>query len=600
VAVLVDEAVALIVEAPGRWLRVALLPAVPMALIALAYVQAHRSAWVHEPWEGTPALGSALFGLALTVAYLARGVGHGAVAREVVARLHPAAARPTGRLPVFSLCCAAAIGATATLVGAGMLLLPAFFFAGRFADLPGALAVEGRGVAGGLVRPRPMGTLFKATRATALSAGVGLLVWANLVAGANIVVVLLRALTGVDAGVLAAAVSPTNGAFLITAAIFAGLIVEPLWAVVRALLYLDARLGRSGADLTDRWSAAISRRGGGVALAVALLLSASPGRADDGVTPEEYADRLARHRAEVDEAVAAYAGSGWESLGALHDEADLTELVGLPGGDSVFVDGSVLLGELPREIHSDGTRADAVRTADTLARAEAAARALGRSTPAQGPSAEALLDRVLAEGDIDQSVRGATADRRRDSLREKIASWWDSLFVEEPVASRRTRSSLPFDLRWVGAAAALLAVAALLVLLGVRFADPAARLRLRDRSVQGPGLSALPDARSRTPGGWTESARALRDQGRLREAVRAHFLAVLAALDRRREIDYRPEHTNGALLRGYRGDAAGLERFEWATGAFERAWYGEDDPDLPQVQAMEAACAPLVHPEARP
>ncbi len=601
---LADEAAALIVADPRLWVRTALLPSLPLGVAGLAYVHVHRTVWIHEPWEGAPLVGSVAFGFVLMVAYLVRGVGHGATARAVVRRLHPAAEIPDPRLPVWDLACAAALGAAATLLGAAMLLLPGIVLAGRFADLPGAVAVEGRGVAAGLSRPRPAGSVLKAARGASLAAGVGFLVWVNLVFGASVSVVLLRALTGLDVGLLSAAVSPANGAFLATAAMLAWLIVDPLWAVLRAMLYLDVRLGRSGADLADRWEAA--RPGvaaAGTALLVLLFAGPVGAQDEDTESPDAYADRLDATADRIDAAVEGYEASGWEDLEEIKDESwTLYGIVALSDGGSLAVDGAILLEDLPAQIHTDSTSERATRTATMVHEAASAARRLGESKPAEGVPPEALLDAVLADGGYDVEMRGVPSDRRRQGLRDGIAARWQELldWLFEPNPVRRTRGSSPrFDVRWLGAGAALAAVFVLILVLGMRFGESRGRPGLRDRAGPGRVPSDLPDARSRTPDGWSRAARAFREEGRHREAVRAHYLAVLAALDRRREIDYRPEHTNGALVRGYRGPADGLGRFAWATGAFERAWYGEDEPDLPQVDAMEATCRELVVPEAR-
>jgi hypothetical protein len=607
--VLADEAVALLIEEPHVWFRAAVLPAVPLAVLTLIYVQIHRTVWVEAAWEGAPLLGSVVFGLLLTLAYVGRGVGHGRVARLVVTRLHPTAPIPDGPLPALQLALGAAIGAALAVLGAGFGLLPGLFIVGYFADLPGAIAVEGRGVAGAAWRPRPSGTLFRATRGAALGIGVFLLVWFNLLVGAALGVGLLRSLMGIDPGLLAAAVSPTNGAFLAASAVAAFVLVEPFWSVMRALLYLDVRLGRSGADLTDRWAAA-KPGAASVAVLVGALFLASPTWAQgpllsevptSAMTPEAYAHDLAWIRSEIDDAVTSYDSTGWEGLGYISDRrASLSATVAVPGGGSIELSGELLLEGLPDQLHSDSTREDALATAQLLRSAEEAALGLRDLTKREGPSGAELLDEVLAKGDYEITMRGVPADRRRQSLRDRVAAWWQALFVDNATVSSAPRRapSFGFDIRWLGAASALLALAGLLVFLGMRFGVIERRPSLRGREGRSSFPTILPDARSQTPTAWSNMAHSLVAEGRLREAVRAHYLAALAALDRRREIDYRPEHTNGALIRGYRGAPEGQRVFVGATERFERAWYGEDQLALQDVAAMETECAVLVGGEA--
>jgi hypothetical protein len=602
----------------------------------LAYVHLHRTVWSIQPWEDGPFLGSLAFGVVITAAYLARGVAHGVVARSVVARLHPAAGAPPP-LPVFALISASAIGAGGVILGGLCGGIPGLFIAGWFADLPGVLAVEEGGVWRALTRSRPRGAVFKATRGVVMTLGIGALVWFNLVAGANAAVVILRALTGADTGALALAVAPTNGGFLAAAAVLSFLIVEPLWVVLRGLLYLDARLGRSGVDLGDRWEAlkiaraAVEptqrprRRPGasvtGVLAALWLGTTASFGAAQeqeapveltiemhevlenrvDGSVPSPYAARVGSARVALEEAIERYDTSGWEDLDEIRSEAEgaLLDAVPLPGGARLEVDGRVLVDDLPDQIHSSFTRERAMRAAELLADAEAGARALTRASTADGPSPRDLLARILADGEYDVRVETGDQDARRQGFQERLARWWRSFLdsfdgAPAPQTTPRVSPNLSgFDLRWIPATLAILGVAAVLLMLGIRLGDRPRRPGLGESAEDPRGGSSLPDARTRTPVGWREHARGLRAEGRLRDAVRAQYLGVLAALDRRREIDYRPERTNGALIASFRGVQARRRPFEEATRRFEVVWYGEHGVEERDLDAMEATCVAL-------
>jgi len=83
------------------------------------------------------------------------------------------------------------------------------------------------------------------------------------------------------------------------------------------------------------------------------------------------------------------------------------------------------------------------------------------------------------------------------------------------------------------------------------------------------------DIRDRPPRSFLEEAAALRAQGKLREALRALYLATLVALDRRRWIAFDPHLTNWQYLRQMPRGAI-RDAFKQFTRLFDYKWYGEE------------------------
>jgi len=96
------------------------------------------------------------------------------------------------------------------------------------------------------------------------------------------------------------------------------------------------------------------------------------------------------------------------------------------------------------------------------------------------------------------------------------------------------------------------------------------------------------DLRERPPEEFLDDASVLAQKGRLREALRALYLATLVALDRRRLITFDPHRTNWQYLRQMpRGEARTL--FADFTRIFDHKWYGAE----PTTQADYEACRAL-------
>ncbi|MBW3562665.1 MAG: DUF4129 domain-containing protein [Actinobacteria bacterium] len=136
----------------------------------------------------------------------------------------------------------------------------------------------------------------------------------------------------------------------------------------------------------------------------------------------------------------------------------------------------------------------------------------------------------------------------------------------------------------IGWAIAVLAVVALVVLT-VRF--------LRGTRARGaPGDGDVTAAhRPRAPTEWLEEAKQHVRAGRLREASRCRYRALVAELERRGLIEDRPGRTvgeeTGALRR--RRPAVAVP-FADAAEVFQRAWYGPEDPYRADLERLSHLC----------
>lgn|GEM_PF-1836332 len=629
-AVLLDEAVGIVASDPLRWGPAALLPSLPLLIASLVFLHAHRVAWLDRAWDGRVGLLSAALSAAVVVGLGLRAVGQGWLARALVATVHPAALpldaeglrRAPGRLPFASLFLVGVIGPT--LVGLGLLCagFPALLVAGWLLPATSVAAIEGLDAAATLRRltTLPRGTTPRGASALILHGLVLTVGWINVFAGALVAVYLLRMLTGVEVTALLRALGPTNPVAVIGSLLVASWLADGVWSVQRVLVYLDARLKQSGSDLTERWEqlrARQARRLGVALLALALLPAVARAEPDEEVQAllqlledgagieapdslQQYEADLEHWRQRLDVQIEAYEASGFEDLELLRDEVatGAVRTLTLPDGSELDIDSTLLLDDMPTWIHDDASRGEAVRFGERLAEAEARLRAFRDPAAAVEPGLDpaALLEQELAEG-YQLDDRAVEGDDFREGLGARFRAWledfWHALEPDQQPTNIPRRGVGGIDLKWIGVLLAIVAAVGLIALFARSTGrhDPSAP----ELDALGAGAgAALPDARQRSPSGWRSHADALAAEGLLRDAIRAQFLAVLARLDRTREIEYRPERTNGEHLGTFRGEGVRRSSFRDATLRFERAWYGEVVLDDDAYRAMTLACGQLV------
>jgi hypothetical protein len=607
--VLLDEAVAVFEADAWHWIVRGVLPSLPAAALALLFVHLHRVIWIDEPWRGfVPVLSGAL-ALALVFALQVRAVGQGVLARDVVKRMHPSGELDAlARTRWLSLVAVGTVGLTASLVGAAMLVLPGLVLAGFFVPLAAIVAVEGRDAGAAVSRARelPRGTTVKGALSVVLFAGLLFLLWLDILIGTQLGIYLLRMITGADVTVLARTLGLGNEAFVLGSLILAGLLLDPLWGIHKALLYLEARLGQTGADLEERWRALPDRRAASPALAGLLVLGlasavSAPGPAAASNDLDRYAADLEAYRTLLDDSIRAYKSSGYEDLQVVRTSIEMGTRwdVTLPDGTVLKLDGAPLTEELPDRIHTDETARQAMRVSVRMERAIALAR--GDPVPSDvAADPRELLDAELADGSYALPAAEDRGEEFRSSFQDRFRTWWEGVvrrLTWTPPPRQQGPISSPvfpaFSGKWLIAGVAVLLAVGLAVFLLAQ----GGRIQVARPAALGGGAGGggdLPDARQRSPLSWRDHADKLAAQGFLREAVRAQFLAVLARLDRTREIDYRPERTNGEHLRTFAGSDVRAGNFRDATSLFETAWYGAGGVEPASYTEMSTACDGLV------
>jgi hypothetical protein len=188
---------------------------------------------------------------------------------------------------------------------------------------------------------------------------------------------------------------------------------------------------------------------------------------------------------------------------------------------------------------------------------------------------------------------------------ETVRRWWDALqsFLDHLNPKGESNESLPdptphniSSYLWVA-----------LILLGLTILALAVVLFLRLRKPQraGKGVSspaAAPDLESDTVSAadlpeneWWALANEKLNAGEIRLALRAYFLALLAALADRELINLKRSRSNSdyeiQLRRRQQAGSGLVQRFVVCRLAFERTWYGDYPVSLTDVEALRLAYA---------
>lgn len=131
---------------------------------------------------------------------------------------------------------------------------------------------------------------------------------------------------------------------------------------------------------------------------------------------------------------------------------------------------------------------------------------------------------------------------------------------------------------------------ALVLLVGVAVYLWLTRKREEKKDARAAEHAPAGDPRDRAPSAFLHDAAELANEGDLRAALRALYLATLVALDRRRLIAFDPHLTNWQYLRQMpRGEAR--EAFAQLTRLFDHKWYGHE----PTTRGDYERCRALAH-----
>jgi hypothetical protein len=115
----------------------------------------------------------------------------------------------------------------------------------------------------------------------------------------------------------------------------------------------------------------------------------------------------------------------------------------------------------------------------------------------------------------------------------------------------------------------------LLLVVAYLLATNRPRLERAEKREAGMGVETVTDPREQAPSVFLQRAARLAEEGRLREALQAVYMATLIALDRRRVINFEPSRTNFQYLRQIpQGETR--ELFGGLTRVFDRKWYGRE------------------------
>jgi hypothetical protein len=602
--VLLDEAVALARCAPQLYL--AGLPGALLLGAALSgFVLLHRGPWLDTEAAELLRGPSLLAAVAVAAAFMVRGLGHGAVAAR--------AAREAGRPPAARRRLAL-LGSSLFVTGlvvpaAALLVLPGILVAGRVAPLPGFVGASGLSLADAVA------ACWRRPRAEAWEAGTAvlgvLLLWGvglvNLLLGAWLGVRALHMLTGMDTTGLERLASPWNEGFLLSVVVFSAVLVDPLLAIVRSLIYLRATAGENADGLERRWRSLLAPSAGGLLLGLCLFLpAATPARAalpDGARAPRPLAAWSAR--ADRGAETLRQLAEGWEGVETLMLAPlrpvllhDLEGPVLLPDGAVIEARPAALLSAIPDRIDSPESVARVLAAAARLDAFASEAGLLASGHSRAGDARRALADELASGGYVLATDARGEVRAARPDLASRLRRWWDGLWAEEPTprGAELDPADAPPRRSWLVAGVALGAVVAVAWMIA-RFAPGLAR-----RGATGDRVAPLGVPRagpmSRPSASWLAEADAAARAGDHREALRRHFLGVLAHEGTLGFLEAVPGRSNGELLRSYRGPDGDRERLGRVVDRFEAVAYGLEPAGVEAWEGLRAESAALLarHP----
>jgi hypothetical protein len=472
-----------------------------------------------------------------------------------------------------------ALPALALLTG----LAAATSFGSPLDEPPGLLASPLRV----LRHARPLSTLAGLTAVLAVALLVAFL---NLTILFLLLLLLADGTAGLDLSWWNGALSWDNRLFVLLLLAGAVTAVEPFWLAALTVTVRRARARQSGEDLAA-WFAGLRRAKvpATAALALLLLLPAALRGAPppSPISPTDYRGRLAA----IDGRLRA---GDW--VGARDEARRLTAERIAFGPETLQPDLSVLQ-PLAEARDAKAARAAAPRLGRLVAALDAP-----RSDPPFERADPKLLGEVRARESLAALPKGKVSARegagvldvlsevldpvRRwlDDLWDHIEKWWKKLFPDSD-------SKKGFLDRLLNLPVTVTVLVVALAAAGGWLAARALRKRRRGQAPVAASVPAPPgaddDPLSRQVDEWELYARELAASGRLREAVRAWYHAVLVALFRTGTLHYRKGRTNweyiSALTPGYVWRAQLME----LTRRFEREWYGRATSTPEALDAAE-------------
>ena len=223
------------------------------------------------------------------------------------------------------------------------------------------------------------------------------------------------------------------------------------------------------------------------------------------------------------------------------------------------------------------TQVDAAFPTDAAATAAATAAPGEAKTPDE--ILEAILDQKQYHVPEEDPKLAEAAARVRDSVRRAWTAVKD--FVADLFRPRREEQSL-----WDRVKSVLVMGLAALGVLALIFFVVRLLLRAAVDTAVDPAETEMPEDPPH-PAEMAAEAKALFDDGDLRGAVRALYLALLGRLHQQGVIVYDRHRTNREYLRSMRAGAERKRAFAAVVETFDRKWYGKESCTRDEVEAFE-------------
>ncbi|MCC2669283.1 MAG: hypothetical protein K0Q72_1754, partial [Armatimonadetes bacterium] len=511
---------------------------VPLALALMGYFY-----WLGTLVVGTEDSafysGTAVWAVGMAVGWTLNCVARGAVtaialgeARGEGVSLHGAWRQALRTAPsgIF----AGLVGFAATWLSSGCLIVPGLLLAVGWWVARPVTMTEDRPFAAALRRSWRLteGYRGKALGLWLLSSGLWLFAALNLHLITHFLIGTVGATLGLDSGGLTPHLQWKNQAYTTVLLAFAFVLVDPLKTCIDALLYVDLRIRREGADLEERLRAL---RTGPVLLVLLLAFgcTAVPARA---ASVDDYANRVRSLRKQV-EAAKKPAQVDPTSVATLR-----SQLIEMPGGQKLSV---------RNEWIRDGVdgwktpedKAALLRRLDALERSLGAPAAAPRRAPESAPTApvdtQQALKGILAAPEFQPLAdRGELRGLLKGVDFGKTKTWWQSFWdwvqqkLFSPPKAKAPTPTRPWkggeNVVWVLLGVMILVLLAMLVKWILERPEQG-EARTAAKAGDAPPLeaSATENALDHTVDEWELFAQQWLGRGDVRQAMRALYLATL-------------------------------------------------------------------------